>query len=142
MVLSARMLGNVDSVNDFSYVQSVEMTQGDAGDIFFQLIDLTKDSSLQGYKPAGRRFMPAAAATLSVRLDNLDDNIALTRSAVQAFPTSDPSIWKISVLNTDTIRGTCALVLTLTQGGVVTYGRKECAVRIRNGLAGGTYGCL
>lgn len=133
MLLSARMLNAVTSVNDFEYADAAEFVQGDTVDVYFQLVDASKDRPIQNWKPAGRRFMPASGATVKVRLDNIDDNTAISRFAVQAFPTSDPSIWKVSVLASDSLlRGTCALVLDLNQGGVHTYARVEGAVLIHN----------
>lgn len=129
MLLSARMLYNVSSVNQFSWTDVVEFTQGDSYDIYFQLIDANLDKPVYGFKPAGRRYMPAVGATLTVRLDNIDDAVAISRPAVQPFA-QDPSIWKVSVLATDKIVGTCALVLTLNESGKVTSGRVQAAVLI------------
>lgn len=132
MQLSVRMLQNVANVNSFDWATQVEATEGDAYDVYFQLVDATRDRAVNGFKPAGRRFVPEAGATMSVKLDNIDDDIALTRVATQPFAT-DPSIWKFSVLNTDTIRGTCALQITLTEptGSKKTYARVEAAVEIQ-----------
>lgn len=124
------MLNGVSSVNDFEAVTQLEFTQGDTVDLYFQLLDLTRDKAIKGFVPAGRRYVPAAGATLSVRLDNINDAIAVTRSASQPF-TQDPSIWKLTVIGTDKIVGTCALVLTLTEGVKVTRGRAEAAVQIQ-----------
>ena len=133
MLLSARMLGSVSSVNSFTYEDTVEFMQGDTIDVFFQLVDASKNRPIQNWKPAGFRYMPASGATLSCRLDNIDDGTAVVRAANQPFPTSDPSIWKVSVLASDSLlRGTCALVLDLNQGGVHTYARVEGAVLIHN----------
>lgn len=130
MLLSARMLAHVTTVNDFDYVDQVECVQGDTVDIYFQLVDLTRAKPIQGWKPAGIRYMPAVGAAMTCRLDNIDDGVAITRTPVQVFPTSDPSIWKISLLPADTIKGTCALNLVLTEPGKQTSCRKEAAVRI------------
>jgi hypothetical protein len=129
MLLAARMLNDVASVNAYEVAEQVEFTQGDTVDVYFQLIDASLDKAVKGFVPGGRRYMPAAGATLSVKLDNIDDNVAVTRSAVQPFA-NDPSIWKLPVLSTDRIIGTCALVLTLTEAGKVTRGRVEAAVQI------------
>lgn len=132
MLLSARILNNVASINSFEWADEAEFTQGDTVDIYFQLIDASLDKAVRGYQPAGRRYMPAAGATLSCKLDNIDDNIALTRAASQPFPL-DPSIWKMNVLAADKIVGTCALVLTLTETDPkITRGRVEAAVLIRS----------
>ena len=132
MLLSARVLSGVTSVNDYCSAEYLEWTQGDTIDLYLQLTDLTKDRSLAGFSPAGRRYVPQVGATLQVRLDNIDDAVAVTRQASQPYPTQDPSIWRVSVAATDVIRGTCALALTLTEGVVVTRGRVEAAARIHS----------
>lgn len=133
MLLSARMLNSVVSVNSWDYADAAEFTQGDTLDVYFQLVDSSKDRPIQQFKPAGRRYMPASGAILTIRFDNLDDNVAISRSAVQAFPTSDPSIWKVTVLSSDSsLRGTCALNLSLNEAGKLTYARVEGAIRIHN----------
>jgi hypothetical protein len=131
MVLSARILNNVASANSFDWADQAEFTQGDTVDIYFQLIDTTVDKAVKGFVPGGRRYIPAAGATLSVKLDNIDDAVALTRSATQPF-SGDLSIWKLTILATDAIVGTCALALTLTEGAKVTRGRAEAAVLIHS----------
>lgn len=131
MLLSARMLNDVASVNAYEVVEQVEFTQGDTVDVYFQLVDASLDKAVRGFVPAGRRYMPAVGATLSVKLDNIDDNIALTRAATQPF-TQDPSIWRLNVIGTDRIIGTCALVVVLTEAGKVTRGRIEAAVQIQS----------
>jgi hypothetical protein len=123
------MLNNVASANAFAWADQVEFTQGDTVDIYFQLIDATLDKAVKGFKPGGRRYMPAAGATLSVKVDNIDDNIAITRSCSQPF-VQDPSIWKLTVVGTDKIVGTCALVLTLNEAGKITTGRTEAVVQV------------
>lgn len=129
MKLSARMIQNLTTVNNFGWTDQAQFTQGDTASVYFQLIDDTQDKAVKGFYPAGRRYVPAAGATLSVKLDNINDAIAITRAAFQPFPL-DPSIWQVQVLATDTIVGTCALALTLTEGAVVTRGRVEAAVEI------------
>jgi hypothetical protein len=131
MLLSARMLQDVASVNSYELTEEVEFTQGDTVDIYFQLVDASLDKAVKGFVPSGRRYVPAAGATLSVKLDNIDDNIQVTRAASQPFA-NDSSIWKVSVLSTDRIIGTCAMVLTLTEAGKVTRGRIEAVVLIRS----------
>jgi hypothetical protein len=130
MLLSARMLDNVASVNGFDWATQVEYTAGDGPvDVYFQLVDLNQDRVSTGFKFGGRRYAPAAGATLQVVLANIDDDIQVTRVATQPF-TNDPSIWKVTMLGSDTIRGTCALSLKLTEGGKITYGRVEAAVLV------------
>lgn len=132
MLLSARILDGVGSVNDFNYVDQAEFTAGDTARVYFQLVDLAKDKAVVGFKPAGRRYMPASGATLQVTLDNIDDDKQVIRAAVQAFPTTDPSIWYVNVLASDSVRGTVDMALQLTEGGVIRYGRAAAAVAASN----------
>jgi hypothetical protein len=125
------MLNNVASVNAYDWADEVEFTKGDQVDIYFQLVDATLDKAVYGFKPAGRRFNPATGATLQVKIDNINDAIAITRAASQPFA-SDSSIWRVSVLNSDNIIGTCALQLTLTEGPKKTYGRVEAVIKVHS----------
>lgn len=130
------MLDGVASVNSFNYVERFEFTEGDTARLYFQLIDASQDRTAQGWKPTGRRYMPAVGATLQVSLDNIDDDKKVTRAAVQAYPTSDPSIWYVNVLATDKVRGTVNLLLQLTESGIVKFGRLDAAASVAN------QGCL
>lgn len=132
MLLSARMLNAVANVNTFEYASQAQWNQGDTLNVYFQLVDASLDRNAS---PSGRRYMPASGATLSVTLTNIDDDVQITRAATQAFPTSDPSIWYVSVLATDTISGTVGLKLALNQGGVITNGYLQSAILIP--VAGG-----
>lgn len=125
------MLNNVQSVNSFEWADEVEFTKGDSVNVYFQLIDASLDKAVKGFSPAGRRYVPAAGATLSVKLDNINDAIAITRAATQPYAT-DGSIWMLTVLATDVIIGTCALALTLTEGAKTTRGRVEAAVLVHD----------
>jgi hypothetical protein len=124
MLLSCRMLQNVVDVNTFEYDTQVAFTQGDGPTIYFQLIDANKDRVEAGFNPSGRRYMPAAGATLSVVVDSLDDAKKITRTAVQPFAT-DPSIWSLTFMANDAIRGTTTLRLTLTESAKITRGSSQ-----------------
>ncbi len=121
MLLSCRMLLDVGSVNTFKYVQRVSFTAADPQTVYFQLLDASLDTSADGFSPPGRRYMPAAGASLSVVLDSIDISKRITRTATQPFA-SDPSIWSVSVLASDTIKGTVNLKLALTEGTVIRRG--------------------
>lgn len=133
MLLGARFLASVSSANSFNYLLDAppQWTVGETVDVYFQLVDATQDLASQGYKPAGRRYCPASGATLTATLTNIDDAKALTRSCSQPFPTVDPSIWKLSVVAADSIVGSTTFLLTLNEGGRLTYGRTACGPRIR-----------
>lgn len=131
MLLSARPLKDVSDVNSFQHDLQLAWTQGDALDVYFQLIDASLDRPDQGFNPGGRRFCPADGATLSVVLENLDDEKKITRAATQPFE-GDSSIWKLTINATDKIRGTPHMRLTLTEGAVVTRGKASMLFRIHS----------
>lgn len=128
MLLGCRMLKDVASVNSFEADVQVSWTESDATEVYFQLIDLNLDTS-NLYRPPGRRFVPAAGATLSVELENIDDAKKVTRLAIQPFA-QDGSIWKVQILPTDPCRGTPQLRLTLTEGTKVTRGLVKQGIKI------------
>jgi len=130
MRLNIRPLIDIMSVNSFEITSETSWTEGDVLQFTFQLCDVSLDTSAQGYSPAGRRYVPAAGATLSVVLENVDDARKITRLATQPFA-ADGSIWSIPILATDKTRGTPQVRFTLTEpGGVVTSGVIKNLVRI------------
>jgi hypothetical protein len=131
MLLSARPLENVQTVNSYEIVDHLEFTEGDGPSLYFQLIDLTKDRSEQGFIPAGRRYMPAAGATLQVIFDNLDDAKVTTKVAVQPF-VQDASIWRVDLMPTDPVIGTVRVKLVLTEGAAVKRATLDAALRVRS----------
>lgn len=132
MLLSARFLSNVASVNIFDWVQPIEFNEGDPVTVYLQLVDASLDKEVQGWKPvvAGRRYVPASGATLQVIVQNIDDAKTLTKVATQPFPTTDPSIWSFSIAATDQVAGTVSLTLVLTEGGTVRRGLIKAAIRV------------
>jgi len=129
MLLSARMLLDAQNVNSFEYARVVEFTQGDTLTAYFQLIDASQDKASQGFVPPGRRFMPAPGALLTCTVENLDSAKQIVRMASQPFA-QDPSIWALSILPTDTVKGTSNLRLSLNEGGKLTSGVLVDAFRI------------
>lgn len=121
MQLGLRPLRDVGGVNNFRPGDSWQVEEGDAVSLFMQLVDESLDRGIEGYTPSGRRYMPAAGATLQITFANLDDARVVVRSAVQPFPL-DPSIWRVDILTTDKISGSPTLRIKLTEGGVVTNG--------------------
>ena len=121
MLLSARPLRDVQSVNSFRYANQIQFTEGDVLTFHFQLIDASLDRSDEGYNPPGRRYMPAAGAVLTVTLDSINTVKKITRVATQPF-TNDPSIWAVSIMSTDVVRGTIPLKFSLNEAGRVTNG--------------------
>ena len=126
MLLSGRMLDNVTSVNSFDYADpSVEFTEGDTVDIYFQLINKSKDLAVQEYKPIGLRYMPNTGATLTASVGSISN-----RACTQPFA-NDTSIWKLSILATDRgLVGNLAITFKLNEGGKITTGRIDNALSI------------
>lgn len=129
MLLSARILLDVASVNNYRVAPQVEWTEGDTVTFYLQLIDTQADTAAQGFNPPGRRYIPAAGATLSVVLENINDDKQVTKTATNPYA-NDTSIWAVSILSTDLIRGTPQMRLTLTQSAVATRGVLKNAVKI------------
>ncbi len=119
MLLGCRFLTNVGGVNIYQVVAQAEMYAGDTQNLYIQLTDESIDRTDQGFYPRGRRYCPPAGTTLSVTFKNLDDAKVVVRSAVQAFPTLDASIFYIPVLATDPLAGTVTMEATLTEPGPV-----------------------
>lgn len=134
MRLSARILKDVGSVNNFDYAQAAEFTAGDSLTVYFQLVDLSVNPASEGFVPAGRRYMPASGATLMVTLDHVNDARKILRAASQPYP-SDPSIWMVSILPGDALSGTVNMKLVLTEGAVQTQGMLQAALAVQ-GLTG------
>ncbi len=131
MLLSARMLVDVASVNNYQPTDTVRLTEDDTVDVYFQIIDKALDLPNQGFWPAGRRFMPTLGATLQVVAQSIDGAKTLTRFASQPY-TQDPSIWRLSILASDHVKGTYAFQLTLTEGGRVTRGVVQQAISVES----------
>jgi hypothetical protein len=105
------------------------MTEGDATTLAFQLIDASLDRSDQGFSPSGRRYIPDAHATLAITIENIDDSRKVQRIATQPYP-QDGSIWTVTILSTDLIRGSPQVRLALTEGTRVTRGLLRCALKV------------
>lgn len=130
MLLSARMLKNVASVNLFAYTDVVKFTEGDNPVVYFQLVDLDQDRSLDGYNPPGKRFCPAATSTLQVSIVSIDNAKRIVRYASQPFA-QDPSIWALTLMPSDVLKGSADLLLVLTQPtNLVTRGAVRQALAV------------
>ena len=123
MLLSAKMLDQVSSVNSFNYSDRLEYTEGDPLVVNFQLVDLTIDKD-----KGGRRFCQAAdidpeapVLALEVTLESIDANRKVVRAASQPFEGVDASIWRVSIQSTDRLRGTITMRLKLTDADGKVY---------------------
>ena len=128
MVLTALPLNSVGSVNVWQFDDVIEFTEGDPASVYFMLVDSTLDRSRV---PAGRSYVPAAAATLTCAIETLDDTKKISRAASNPFP-DDRSIWKLDFYATDSVRGTAGIRLTLTEGAVIRTGYAKNVLRIQS----------
>lgn len=127
MVLSARVLHGFSSVNSWIDVQAhAEMTASESADVYLQLVDLALD--IDQALP-GRRYCPPTGAILTVTISDLDASKAITRVATQPTPL-DSSIWKVSILATDLLKGTKSLLLNLNESGTVKRGQVHQGLRL------------
>lgn len=129
MLLSARMLNDVASVNSFEVADQASWFEGDATYMYFQLIDISLDTDMKGFYPSGRRYMPPATSTLTVQIQNIETVKVINRLATQPFP-EDASIWRIQILSTDAIHGAPQLMLTLVEPARTIKGMVKNAVKI------------
>jgi hypothetical protein len=80
--------------------------------------------------------MPPATSILSATVDNINAARQVTRSCTNPF-SNDLSIWKLSILSTDGIKGTSNLKLVLTEpGSVIKRGL------VKNALRASTYASI
>jgi hypothetical protein len=130
MLLSARPLVDLNGINSWEPSTQWLMTEGDSTTLAMQLIDASLDRPDQGFMPSGRRHIPEPNATLVVMIENIDDNRRVQRIATQPYP-QDGSIWTVTVLATDPIRGSPQVRLTLTEGSKVTRGLLRCVLKVQ-----------
>lgn len=130
-LLSARWLNDCQNVNSYEMADVAELSEGDTQTLYFQLIDINLDKAIDGHMPAGRRYITAPGATLQCVIENIDDAKKITRYATVPF-SNDTSIWKISILSTDQIRGTSNLRLTLTEGVEIKHGVIKSGIRVHS----------
>jgi hypothetical protein len=124
MLLSARILKDVQGVNSFEPASVWEFVEGDSPTLYLQLVDASLDRA-----GGGRRFVPATGATLSIQIQSLDAAKVITRAATNPFG-GDTSIWALAIMSTDALRGTANVRLTLTEGVKVTRGFVGHALRV------------
>lgn len=131
MVLSALFLTDVANVNTFQESSQLVMSEGDSVTVYLQLRDISVNTYLQGFKPAGRRYTPTSGASLKVYIDcsMTDASKLLVKSCSQPFP-NDPSIWSFNIQSTDPVKGTKNIRLELKEGSKVTRGIVQSAIKV------------
>lgn len=130
MLLSARILANCTSPNEYEPRDYLEAAEGDSFELYLQLLDVSRDRADQGFYPPGRRYIPPDGVILEITFPHINSAKTVTRIAVPAFP-GDRSIWKVPVLADDHLTGTRDIVLTLREAGPkVTSGVVRGGLRV------------
>lgn len=130
MQLACRFLKDVSSQNSWTYTTEINAYEAENVPVYLQLVDLAAGTT-DGGPGGGRRFCPAAGATLSVLFDSVDAAKAVTKVATQPFA-GDASVWLASVLAGDKLRGTVTLRITLNETGTIHNAVVENGVRLRS----------
>ena len=120
MRLNAKILKNVASINQWQYASQAYVSEGQANDIYIQLVDLDKDIAIETksaeYPEFPIRYISGAAAIgVVATFDSLDDDEVFTINGTQPFA-DDKSIWKFPLTNSQIPSGG-NLKITLTEDG-------------------------
>lgn len=113
MSLSVQILTHVSDVNSFASATQIEMSAGEARDLYFRFVDTEKRESV--YDQTRLRYVPSGVTNaVTVTLQNIDDAKKYVRYGTNPFA-GDTSIWKISLLATDLLAGTVSLKVVLAE---------------------------
>lgn len=100
MRLSAKVVKNYASINNFSFANQWTIRANEANTLYFQLVDLdmtdcTTKQPLR-YIPIGCGTSPVVPPSVSVTFPSIDDNDVLTIAATQVDG-ADGSLWKVDL---------------------------------------------
>ena len=111
MRLGIKMLNSSSTLNNLSYLNQIQVNQGDTAVIMFQLVDLDQESN--------PRYMPAAGFTITAKISSSNDANILNKIPTQPFP-QDSSIFQFSLTTSETKQlGSVNLNVTLTEGASI-----------------------
>lgn len=109
MRLSVKMLDSSSTLNRLVYVDEVYVYPGETAIIFLQLQD----------DVSKHRYIPAAGASVNVKMYAINDNDIILKSASNPF-LEDRSIWSFSLNAAETARlAGVNLEVTLTEGAQI-----------------------
>ena len=113
MRLNARLLKNVAGVNYWEYANEAHIQEGQANDVYIQLVDLDKPLG----KDCPLRYL-SQATTVSIEATSpsIDDDQVITIAGSQVFP-DDKSIWKFTFSSIQ-LPNSGAIQIKLTEDGV------------------------
>jgi hypothetical protein len=110
MRLSAKVIKNYASVNQFDYANQWAIRAGEPNTLYFQLVDLDKDS-LRYIAGIGGVNQPVS---INVTFPSIDDAAVLTIAAV-AVDAADGSLWKVDLSSTQ-IPASGNVIFAVTEG--------------------------
>ena len=113
--LMFKILEDVKDSNNFYEVDQYELIPGNPDTLYFRFISSKSQDSED--QISDLRYIPASGSTVTVTFDHIDSNKKIVRAASLAFSADDRSIWKVSILATDTI-ALNSMNVVLTEGGV------------------------
>lgn len=131
MRLSTKILKNVANVNNWQYSNQASVQEGQANEIYVQLVDLDKvpgsdKSSVLPDNPM--RYLPQGVVNaLEATFPSIDDADELVIAATQPFA-DDKSIWKITLSSTQ-LPKSGNFKLKLTEDGVDKF------ILVKNGVS-------
>jgi hypothetical protein len=114
MKLALLALKNYNNINSFQEVSEISLQQGNPAVLYFRLVDLDQSGDGKYF-----RYLPAAGATMTVTLNNLDSNKIVTKISSMPAASDDRSVWSISILDSDRFSKN-SLEATLVDNGI-TY---------------------
>jgi len=121
MRLSAKILKNVNSVNSWQYASQCFMQEGQANELYIQLVDLDLSTPVSPEKsPANpehpiRYISQATTVSISAKFDALETDSQFSITGTQPFA-DDKSIFKFS-LTASQVPNSGNLLITLTEDG-------------------------
>lgn len=108
MKLSAKLLKNVENVNNFQYADQWDIAEGSSYRLYFQLIDTLKD---------GLRYISQATLidAVTVTFLSIDTSTQIVKTAIQPYA-DDKSIWYID-LAVNEVPNPGAVKFSITEDG-------------------------
>lgn len=98
MKLGFAILDSNSTVNNLKYLNQLHLASGDTAELYIQIVDLESQRGSNVYS----RFVPSAAATLTINFFNHNTALNMTKFAIMPFQADDRSIWKVTLSSTDT----------------------------------------
>ena len=120
MRLNAKILKNVANINQWQYASQTTIQEGQANEIYVQLVDLDKTPGIEKSSVLPdfplRYISQAAAQALQATFPSIDDAAEFAVSGTQPFA-DDKSIWKFT-LTASQLPKSGNFKLKLTEDGV------------------------